>query len=74
MDLLGLLANVETAETEADLVGAIRPGTRLTFAGYCDWPDATLTVVSVRPATTPKGLPTHIIRTASEHPGQRWSS
>jgi hypothetical protein len=74
MDLLELLAADEAAETTANMVDAIRPGTRLIFADYCDWPDATLTVVSVRPVTTPKGSPTHIIRTTSEHPGPPWSS
>jgi hypothetical protein len=73
MDLLELLAADEAEQLTTGMVAALKPGTRLTF-DYCDWPPATLTVVSVRPMTAPNGTPTHMIRTTSDHPGPRWSS
>jgi hypothetical protein len=68
MDLLDHLAADETARQTAEMVAALKPGTRLMFDNH-DWPAAMLTVVSIRPAGT-----THLIRTTSDHPGPTWSS
>ena len=74
MDLLELLAADEATDRTAAVVGAIEPGTLLRFSDYCDWPDATLTVVAILPTTAADGSPNHIIRTTSDHPGPPWSS